>query len=426
MSKVMRVARNEFLNLIRTKAFILSVVLMPVFMGGAILVQVFLRDKVDAAERRFAVVDRSGRFAAGIAEAAATRNASQIFNEEGKQTRPRFLPETTEEDTRVLSDRVRSGELFAYLVIGRDALEGGEDEAVSYHSQSPTYQDLPDWLAVVVNRTVRQHAIEAANLSPAQVQALHRSVAVRSYGLVTVSESGEVEQAKKVDKITTFAVPVVAMILLFMLVMMAAPVLLNNVLEEKIQRIAKILVSSVSAFELFLGKLIGIVFVSWTLAALYLGGVWCVAYRYGISAAIPTSIFVWFLLFQLLALLIYGSIFSALGAACSELRDAQTMMMPAMLIVMIPMFVWSAVLKDPNSTFSTVASLFPPATPFLMLVRVSVPPGPAAWELASGLVLTIGFTLLCVWAGAKIFRIGILSQGQTPSFRQLFTWLFRR
>ena len=135
---------------------------------------------------------------------------------------------------------------------------------------------------------------------------------------------------------------------------------------------------------------------------------------------------IWFVLFQLLALLIYGSIFSGLGAACSELRDAQTMMMPAMLIAMIPMFVLTVVLREPNSTFSTVISLFPPATPFLMLMRVAIPPGPPVWELVASLVLTIGFTLLCVWGASKIFRIGILSQGQTPSFRKLFVWVFSR
>jgi len=73
---------------------------------------------------------------------------------------------------------------------------------------------------------------------------------------------------------------------------------------------------------------------------------------------------------------------------------------------------------------ATVMSLIPPATPFLMLLRVAVPPGPPLWELGLGLALTVGFTLACVWAGAKIFRVGILAQGQTPSFRKLIGWVF--
>jgi len=425
VSKTLRVARTEFINLLRTKAFIISVVLMPVFMGGAILVQMLMKDRVDVAARKLAVIDRGGHFFTDLEEAAEARNQDRIFKN-GKQVRPRFEPERAEDDVKALSERVRSGELWAYLVIGKDVLEGGgKHNNVRYHSQSPTYRDLSRWVQDVLNRKIRSHAIERVNITPEQVHQLNRRTSVQMYGLVTVTTTGRVEEAKEIDKITVYAVPMAAVILLFMLVMMAAPVQLNNILEEKMQRISEILVSSVSAFELFLGKLIGIVFVSWTLSVLYLGGVSFLAHRFGFADSIPVSIYFWFLLFQLLALLIYGSIFSGLGAACSELRDVQTMMMPAMLIVMIPMFVLTVVLREPNSTFSTVISLFPPATPFLMLMRVAIPPGPAAWELILSLVLTIGFTLFCVWGAARIFRIGILSQGQTPSYRKLFAWVFR-
>jgi len=212
------------------------------------------------------------------------------------------------------------------------------------------------------------------------------------------------------------------MFLMFILVMTSAPVMLNNVLEEKMQRIAEILVASVSPFQLFLGKIVGIVLVSWTLSVLYLGGAAYLAARFAVP--VPPALFAWFLLFQLLALFIFGSIFSAIGAACSEIRDAQSLMMPAMLVVMIPMFVWLPVLKSPDSGFATAMSLIPPVTPFLMMLRLAVPPGPAAWEIAAGVLLTAGFTLATVWAASRGFRVGILSQGQTPSLTRLFRWVF--
>jgi ABC-2 type transport system permease protein len=127
-----------------------------------------------------------------------------------------------------------------------------------------------------------------------------------------------------------------------------------------------------------------------------------------------------------LALLIFGSIFMGLGAACSELSDAQSMMMPAMLMAMLPMFVLSVVLQEPDSPFSVIISLFPPCTPFLMLMRIAIPPGPALWEIILGVALTLGFTLVCIWAAGKVFRIGILAQGQAPSFRKLFTWILSK
>jgi ABC-type Na+ efflux pump permease subunit len=207
---------------------------------------------------------------------------------------------------------------------------------------------------------------------------------------------------------------------------MAAPMLLNTVLEEKIQRISEILVSSVSPFELFLGKLLGNVFISWTLFIVYVGGGLFVAGHYGALHLIPFALLGWFLFFQLVALLIFGSMFSAIGAACNEMRDAQSMMTPAMLLVMLPMFVWFVVLKSPDSPFAVAISLFPPATPFLMMLRLAIPPGPALWEVLLAVPMTAGFTLLCVWAAGKVFRIGILAQGQTPSFRRLAQWIFSR
>jgi len=424
MSKVPRVAWNEYLNIIRTKAFLISLVLMPVFMGGAIAVQALLQDKVDLSDRRFAVVDESGQLMAALQRAAAARNSRGIHAQDGgrKQVRPRFEPEVAEKDAGRLSGRVRAGEIFAYVIIGAGVIAG--DGEVAYHTETPTYQDLPKWIREVLTAEVLRQRFEGHGISQELVRKLNRPIPLVQYGLAEVTETGEVREAEKVNKLLTFAVPAGAMFLLFMLVMMAAPALLNNVLEEKMQRISEVLISSVSPFELFLGKLLGTVMVSWTLSVLYLGGITYVLHDFGLADSVPTSLYFWFLFWQFLALMIFGSVFSGIGAACSELRDAQSMMMPAMLLVMIPMFTWITVLKQPESSFAVGMSLVPPCTPFLMMLRLAVPPGPAAWEIVVAVVLTVAFTLACVWAAGKVFRIGILAQGQAPSFRKLLSWIF--
>jgi ABC-2 type transport system permease protein len=423
MAKVPRVAWNEYLNIIRTKAFLISLVLMPVLMGGAIAVQALLRDKVDLSDRRFAVVDESGQLLAALQRAADERNTHGIWADEGsrKQVLPRFRPEAAGKDPERLSRRVRAGELFAYVIIGPGVIAG--DGEVAYHTETPTYQDLRDWIRRVLTAEVLRVRFEGHGISQDLVRKLNQPVPVVQYGLAVVTETGEVREAEKVNKLLTFGVPAVAMFLLFMLVMMAAPALLNNVLEEKMQRISEVLISSVSPFELFLGKLLGTVLVSWTLSVLYLGGITYVLHEFGLADSVPASLYLWFLFWQFLALMIFGSIFSGIGAACSELRDAQSMMMPAMILVMIPMFTWITVLRQPQSSFAVGASLFPPCTPFLMMLRLAVPPGPAAWEIVVAVVLTLAFTLACVWAAGKVFRIGILAQGQAPSLRKLLGWV---
>jgi ABC-2 type transport system permease protein len=105
------------------------------------------------------------------------------------------------------------------------------------------------------------------------------------------------------------------------------------------------------------------------------------------------------------------------------MKDAQGLMAPAMVLLMLPIFVWIPVLKHPDSTLSVAASLFPPATPMLMLLRLASHPSPPAWQVILGIVLTSASTIACVWAAGKIFRIGILSQGKTPSIRELIRWV---
>lgn len=439
MNKVIRVAWTEYVTAVRSKAFIIGIIMLPVLMFGGVIVMQLTKDKVDIKDRRIAVVDRSGKLFAPILQRANGRNRNGIFSNDPKkertQIRPAYVPTAfikPSDDTRgvdlILSEKVRKKEFFAFVVIGKDVFDAGrgKDTEIAYYTQTPTFTDLPNWIERVINDEVRNHRFAQANVDQALVQRLSRHTQVKRLGLAKTSTSGEVIKAKEENKLLTFAVPAASMFLLFMLVMTSAPTLLNTVLEEKMQKISEVLISAVSPFQLMLGKLIGTVMVSLTLSLLYLGATIFFLARAEMLGLIPVSLFFWFLFFQLMALMIFGSIFSAIGAACSELKDAQNMMFPAMMVVMIPMFTWMPVLESPSSDFSRWVSLFPPATPMLMMLRIAIPPGPPWWEIVLAVVLTTGFMLACVWASAKIFRIGILSQGQTPSFRKLISWIVSR
>jgi ABC-2 type transport system permease protein len=440
MSRILAIAKAEYLIAVRSKAFIVGIVVMPILMGGGIVIQKMLEDQVDTTARRCAVVDRSGQIYPVLEEAAKQRNQFEIFEDgdgEKSQTGARFLLERYEEsDDRdqtsiELSKRVESGELLAYLVINdavfdagraREAMAAGE-HIVAYHTETPTFQALPDWLEATINTTVRNERFERAQLDQELVQQLNARTRLTSLGLVEVSAAGEVKAAQEENKFQTFGVPVASMMLLFMLVMMTAPALLNQVLEEKMQRISEVLISAVSPFQLLMGKLLGTIFVALTLSFLYLGAVYYATWHFDIAHMVPPSTYAWFLLFLIMALFMFGSVFSAIGAACSEIKDAQTLMMPAMLMVMIPFFTFGAVMQSPSSTFSVAVSMFPPATPMIMMLRIALPPGPPAWQVIVSIVLTAGFTVLCVMAAGKIFRIGILSQGQAPTFGRLIKWV---
>lgn len=436
MNKILVVARNEYLISVTSKAFLIGLVMMPVFMGGAIAVQHLTRDQVDLTPRKLAVIDQTGKLRNVIEQSAELRNERQIFEDDGadrKQVQPEFLIEIvsdTEEDLSDLqirlSDRIRQKELFAYAVIGPNTFDVSGENAIRYYSESPSYQDLPDWLQFVVNDHIRNSRIKDLGLSPENVAALDVRTRVRQFGLVQRTDDGNISDAKEENRLLTFAVPFAGLMLMFMMVMSVAPPMLNSVLEEKMQKISEFLVSSVTPFQLMLGKLVGAVAVGMTLSTVYLGAAYALSVYFEISNAIPISLYAWFVFFLFIALTIYGSVFSAVGAASSEIRDAQSLMTPIMLLVIIPMMCMGPIIQSPSSTFAKAMSMFPPATPMLMFVRIAIPPGPAYWEIIVATLLVLLFAGCCVWAGGKIFRVGILSQGQAPTFARLIHWIFTK
>ncbi len=441
MNKILAVAKTEYAVALRSKAFIIGVLMTPLLIGISIGAQHFMKKHVDVTDRTCAIVDYSGFLYPILEEAISERNENYIFesNEEGqpKQLHPKFIlehynqVESAEQTARTLSKRVRDGELFAYLVIDKEILTAGKTanangHTLAYHTQTPTYKELPNWLRNKINQAVLSKRFEDAQMDRELVQKLSAPIRLTSLGLAKVEKDGTLKAAQKDNKLQTFGIPVGSMFLLFMLVMTAAPNLLNQVLEEKIQKISEVLISSVSPFQLLMGKLLGTVGTTLTLSFIYLGVIQFILWYFDLAHMIELSTYAWFLLFLILALFIFGSIFSAIGAACSEIKDAQSLMTPAMLIIMLPLMLMQIVIKAPNSGLSTALSLFPPTTPMIMMLRIALPPGPPVWQIILAVVLTAAFTVVCVGIAGKVFRIGILSQGQTPTYAKLVKWVFSK
>jgi ABC-2 type transport system permease protein len=427
MKKIFVVAKSEFLTSVKSKGFIIGVMLMPIFVAISIGVQSFSNKHADVSDRKFEVIDETGRLYDVIAARAALVN--QEIDDKPDPPRAKMVPVRSGAESRPrnqvrleLSDMIRSGELFAFVELPAGLFNNDSKAKITYYSDKPADEDLRIWISRVVkdeiirNRLEGKLSVEEYNRLTADVGSEHRSLASRA-------ASGEIQGAAEVDKFRTQGLPVILMFLLWMVVMSAAPQLLNSAIEEKMIRVSEVILGSVTPFELMMGKLVASAGVSSVLAALYLGGGTIVALKLGHPEYVPYSLLPFFVLFMLLAVLFFGSIFIAIGAACTELKDVQGLMAPAMIILMLPIFVWHPVLKHPDSAFAIGASLFPPATPMLMLLRLSAHPPPPAWQVILSIVLTSAATVAGVWAAGKIFRIGILSQGKTPSIRELIRWV---
>jgi ABC-type Na+ efflux pump permease subunit len=323
-----------------------------------------------------------------------------------------------------LSDRVRKGELFAFVEFPAEVLDPGGEARIRYYSDHPSYASLPTWLGVTANAVIVNERFRRASVDRMLVARLTKQAPLDNSGLFERDPAGGVKPAEKVDPARAFGVPIAVLVLMYITIMSSAPQLLNSVIEEKMSRISEVLMGSVTPFQLMAGKLLGSVSVSTLLAAIYVGGGLAGAqYWGGYASAVTPALLAWFLIFLVMAVLMFGSVFIAVGAACSDLKDSQGMMTPVMILMMVPMFMWYSVLRAPDATMATVMSLVPTAAPFLMLLRIALAPGPPLWQIALSAVLMAATTVVAIWGAAKIFRTGILMQGKTATIAEMVRWV---
>jgi ABC-2 type transport system permease protein len=138
--------------------------------------------------------------------------------------------------------------------------------------------------------------------------------------------------------------------------------------------------------------------------------------------AVPFRLLPWFFVFVVANVTMTCSFAAALGAACNSPQDAQNLAIVLVAPIMIPFFLLMPVMTSPNGALATAMSLFPPFTPVLMLLRQAMPAGVPEWQPWAGLAGVILWTVGGTWVAARIFRVGILMQGQSPKLSELMRW----
>ena len=194
------------------------------------------------------------------------------------------------------------------------------------------------------------------------------------------------------DEVARIGLPMFVLVLMFMSVMTGAMHLLNAIIEEKMSKISEVLLGSVTPFQLLAGKLVGVVAVSLLLTLVYLvGGIYALL-SFGRPDLIDPVLIGWFLIFMICAALMFGSIFLAIGSACSDLKDSQSMVQPAMMLIILAYLASFVVMRAPESGLAVGLSMFPTITPFAMMLRLVMPPGPPLWQVLVSVALLIAAT----------------------------------
>jgi len=437
MRRVFRMVKREYLASVKTKAFIIMLVLMPVLMGGSGIAMYLLRGQVDTTDKQVTVLDRSGIVADMLLKAVEERNKSAVYDKKTrKKIQPAYILDVVKPDEKDpqaqrlrLSDRIRLGELHAFLEIGPNVRHPKGEQStfsIKYHAKNAAVDNIRNWLNNTINPYLRKVRIKDAGVDESKADEIMAWLQVEAMGLVSVDEeTGEIKEAKRTSEVEAFIVPVILFFLMFMLVMMGAMPLLQTTMEEKTQRIAEVLLGCLKPHEFMAGKVIGGLAVSLTVAFIYIiGGIFFLG-NIGLRDYIPFAMIPWFFIFLVLEIVMLGSLLAALGSACNDPKDAQNLTFPAMIPVFFPMFIFMPILQEPTSSFATWLSLFPPFTPMLMLIRKAAPVGIPAWQPWVGLIGVMLFTAFVVWIGGRIFRVGILMQGGAPKLSNMIKWAIR-
>lgn len=437
MRKILKLAKREYLESVKTKGFIIMLVMMPLVMGGSGIAMLLFQGQVDTTDKRVAVLDHSGGVIPILQKAVKARNTAAVFDPKtGKKTQPAYVLETVEPQGRdlqaqrlALSDRVRRGELHAFLEIGPNVLHPKDEPAtfrITYHAKNAAVDTIRIWMNNAINNDLRKFRLAEAGINTARADEILSWIQVEPLGLLSAdAATGEVREARRSSEVEAVLVPMVLFFLMFLMVMMGAMPLLSSTQEEKTQRIAEVLLGSVKPHEFMAGKVLGGLAVSLTGAIVYVTGGIILLHAFGLGGIVPTRVLPWFFAFLVLEIVMVGSYLAALGSSCNDPKDAQNMMFPAMIPVFIPMFLAVPIVQEPTSGFATGLSLFPLFTPMLMLLRKAVPAGIAAWQPWVGLAGVILLTVFSIWAGGRIFRVGILMQGGPPKLWKVLRWAIR-
>lgn len=330
---------------------------------------------------------------------------------------------------KVLADHVQSGRLFAYFVIDGEPVS--DATRLSYVSNNLTDDALREWYDEAATRVVRKLRLAEAKIDAATARHIQEPIEFRSR---QVTATGAVEDVKQEQKANKFA-PVVFVYLLWIAVFTAAQMLLTNTVEEKSNRIIEVLLSSVSPGELMAGKIWGI---GATGLTLILSWAVCGLVGVNVGARLVPQIAEWklqdivgdplylasFVGYFLTGYLLFAAMLVAIGSVCNSLKEAQNLLQPVFLLLMIPLFAMVPVVQEPNGLMARVFTYVPIYTPFAMMNRASGPP--PAWEYA----LTTVLILFSVWfafkAAGKVFRVGVLMTGNPPKLREILSWLRAR
>ncbi len=433
MNKMFAVLKREYFQAVRKKMFIVMTFLMPVFMIALFILPGLMMER-GMGTKKIAVLDGTGNLRASIEGTGKPDDVESDFDSASSdlpgQIQFQYVDVAggdLDRAARTYLDRMnvddKGQRIDGVFLIPKNALTE-RDVKLRYYSRSATDFMTQKRISDRVNRGVQQHRLAGRGIAGDDVDALLKKLRVES---VQLSKTGE----EKKGGVANFIVGFILIALLLIPSFIYGLEIMRGIIQEKTDRVSEVLVSSMSPAQLLVGKILGVGAVGLTQVSVWLvmAGVAGTIMASTASLAgmnvtqlLRPATFVYFVIFFLLAYLTYVCVYAIGGAVCNSEKEAQQLIAPITMIMMLPWFLMAGIITNPESTLSVAFSLAPVFGPLTMYVRTLVS-DPPMWHILLSIAIAIATIAAFFWVTAKIFRVGILSYGKRPTIPELWRWL---
>ena len=409
--KYLDVAKWEFMEKVKSKAFIISLVLMPLIMVVFGILPGLLASKPDDKATVIGMIDHTGTISQPLA--ARLNEKYKLPSGTPNYVLRQLSGNGSKEEQKLQANKlISSKEIEGYFSIPATVYDSGR---VEFRAENVGNIRVTERFSRTIEEVIVEQRLKGQGLDPTLIRKLIASVDIKS---IKVSEKGEEKESGFLE--TFFSAYIVIMMLMF-LVLTSGQLLIRSVVEEKSNRVIEVLLSSCSARDLMVGKILGLSGLG--IRQILIWG----SIGLALSLKSGTNIFVLENLllsavYLFLGYMLYSAIFVAAGSPVTTEQEAQQITSYVSLFLVFPIVLAIPAMQNPNSPLIRILSFIPLLTPAFMVLRIPIQM-PETWEILTTIGIMIVSSVGMMWVAGKIFRIAILVYGKRPTIPELIRWI---
>lgn len=410
MIKAIRVAKWEYLERIKNKSYLFMTFVFPLLIFGIALLPALMGDEEDLNTKVLGIIEKN--------ISVTDELEKSLSDYKTKDGQPSYIVRKISSDNNNITEAINTA---SKLVIEK-SIEGfiyiekvsSDSFLVEYHTEKfASIKDIARF-EKAISQVITNERLKLIQLDPETITKMTRSITVK---LVKITEKGK----ESLDTEKVFLGTFFFIMFLMMSLIMSAGLLVRSVVEEKSNRIIEILLSSCTTNELMAGKILGMSalgltqIIVWMLIVLSSAGPLILNYIQIQSPGFS-------ILFFMLGYIFYASLFIGLGAIGNNEQESQTIMSILSIVLMLPIFLASQLIQNPESNLGTYLSFFPLTTAPMMIMRLNISDVSILEKIISLIILILSI-FASIWFSGKIFRVAILSYGKMPNLPEIIKWL---